>query len=60
MIAGEDARLFLVYALISIGLYISFVMTNVIIDFYDAIVTKHQMETAILNAIAEGYKNSQK
>ena len=46
-ISGETPLPFIICVIVAITSYLGAVFTGVVIDFYDAIVTKHKMETAI-------------
>lgn len=59
MIADGGALPFLICAIAALSLYFSKVFLSVIIDFYDAVVTKNKVYNAILNTIGEDEANSQ-
>lgn len=59
-ISGETPLPFIICVIVAITSYLGAVFTGVVIDFYDAIVTKHKMETAILSTMDADDTNSQK
>ena len=58
-ISGEGALPFIICAIIAITSYLGAVFTSVIMDFYDAIVTKHKAQIAILSTMDEDETKSQ-
>ena len=57
-ISGEGAILFIIFVLLSLGLYLAKVFIRVIIDFYDAVVIKNKISNTKINVIDDDIKTT--